>query len=137
MNKLHLTTAPRLAMQRNDAGELVPSINAKTGVQDKQVAGLVKSVDHKEYVNETTGKTYFRGTAVIGLRGKEMSVSCLFNGSTIEKIHVGSTYWLTSRPSDDNTITNFSCGGLEVLEVASIDVFNEISAMLEETTLKV
>ena len=137
MDTLHMTTAPRLALQRNDVGELIPSINAKTGQQDKQVAGTVTRIEAKEYVNEASGKTYFRGNAKINLRGKETEVSVLFNGSTIDKVTVGSSYWLTVRPSDDNTLTNFSCGGLQVVELASIDVFNEISAMLEESALKV
>lgn len=133
----HLTTKPRLAMQRNDAGELVPSINAKTGEQDIQVAGTVASIGATEYVNEATGKTYFRGFAKIASKGKEVDVPVLFNGSTIEQVEKGSTYWLTVRPSEDGTITNFSCGGLRVAELVSIDVFNDILALanvaVEET----
>ena len=136
----HLTTKPRLAMQRNDAGELVPSINAKTGEQDIQVAGTVSSINATEYshVNaEGETKTYFRGFAKIASKGKEVEVPVLFNGSTIEQVEKGSTYWLTVRPSEDETITNFSCGGLRVAELVSIDVFNDILALanvaVEET----
>ena len=67
-------------MQRNDAGELVPSINDKTGKQDIQVAGTVASIGATEYVNETTKKTYFRGFAKIASKGKEVEVPVLFNG---------------------------------------------------------
>lgn len=115
-------------MQRNDAGELVASINAKTGKQDIQVAGTVTSIGATEYVNEATGKTYFRGFAKIASKGKEVEVPVLFNGSTIEQVEKDSTYWLTVRPSEDGTVTNFSCGGLRVVELVSIDVFNDILA---------
>lgn len=115
-------------MQRNDAGELIPSINVKTGKQDIQVAGTVTSIGTTEYVNEATGKTYFRGFAKIASKGKEVEVPVLFNGSTIEQVEKDSTYWLTVRPSEDGTVTNFSCGGLRVVELVSIDVFNDILA---------
>ena len=115
-------------MQRNDAGELVASINVKTGKHDIQVAGTVTSIGATEYVNEATGKTYFRGFAKIASKGKEVEVPVLFNGSTIERVEKDSTYWLTVRPSEDGTVTNFSCGGLRVVELASIDVFNDILA---------
>ena len=115
-------------MQRNDAGELVASINAKTGKQDIQVAGTVTSIGATEYVNKSTGKIYFKGFAKIASKGKEVEVPVLFNGSTIEQVEKDSTYWLTVRPSEDGTVTNFSCGGLRVVELVSIDVFNDILA---------
>ena len=115
-------------MQRNDAGELIASINVKTGKQDIQVAGTVTSIGATEYVNEVTGKTYFRGFAKIASKGKEVEAPVVFNGSTIEQVEKDSTYWLTVRPSEDGTVTNFSCGGLRVVELVSIDVFNDILA---------
>lgn len=115
-------------MQRNADGDLVPSINVKTGKQDIQVAGTVTSIGATEYINEATGKTYFRGFAKIASKGKEVEVPVLFNGSTIEQVEKDSTYWLTVRPSEDGTVTNFSCGGLRVVELVSIDVFNDILA---------
>jgi hypothetical protein len=127
---LHMTTQPRLAKTYNaDRSALIASINEKTGEQDIQIAGTVVSIGADEYVNEATGKTYFRGFAKIASKGKEVEVPVLFNGSTIEKIEKGSTYWLTVRPSEDKTITNFSCGGLRVVELVSIDVFNDILAL--------
>ena len=134
----HMITKPRLAQTWNeDRTALVASINKKTGEQDIQIAGTVTSIGATEYVNETTDKTYFRGFAKIASKGKEVEVPVLFNGSTIEQVEKGSTYWLTVRPSEDGTITNFSCGGLKVTIAPTIEVFNDIYALanvaVEET----
>jgi hypothetical protein len=125
-----MTTNPRLALVKNDVGELVPSINQQ-GTQDMQVAGTVISINPKELVNETSGKSYFQGTANINVGGKEIkNAPALFAGSTIENIEKGSEYWFTARKSDDGTRTNLSCGGLRVVAGLNASIADELSVLL-------
>ena len=128
----HMTTKPRLALVKNDAGELVPSMNQQ-GTQDMQVAGTVVSINPKELVNEASGKTYYQGTADINVNGKEIkNAPVLFAGSTIDNVEKGSTYWLTARKSEDGTRTNLSCGGLRVVTGLDASIADELSVALAQ-----
>ena len=128
----HMTTNPRLALVKNDAGELVPSMNQQ-GTQDMQVAGTVVSINPKELVNEASGKTYYQGTADINVNGKEIkNAPVLFAGSTIDNVEKGSTYWLTARKSEDGTRTNLSCGGLRVVTGLDASIADELSVALAQ-----
>lgn len=126
----HMTTNPRLALVKNDAGELVPSMNQQ-GTQDMQVAGTVVSISPKELVNPASGKTYYTGTADINVGGKEVkNAPVLFAGSTIDNVDKGSEYWITARKSEDGTRTNLSCGGLRVVAGLDASIADSLSALL-------
>lgn len=129
-----MNTSPRLALQRNEAGELVPSINDATGTQDVQVAGTVVSINAKEEINPTTNKSYYRGTAHVSVKGVETLVPVLFAGSTIDNVEKGSTYWLTVRKNTELNVTNFSCGGLRVIEGIAGDAFDDFNALATANT---
>ena len=129
----HMNTNPRLALVKNDAGDLVPSMNQQ-GTQDMQLAGTVVSINPKELVNEASGKTYYQGTADINVNGREVkNAPVLFAGSTIENVEKGHTYWLTARKSEDGTRTNLSCGGLRVVAGLDATIADELSALLADT----
>ena len=134
MSKLHITTKPRLAMKMED-GVLVPSKNLQ-GKQDVQVAGLVTSLNANEEHSKSTGNSYYRGTAKIFMNGKEKEVSVIFTGgeddngnARIAKIEIGSTFWLTMRPSEDGARINFNCGGLRVVDEVSTNDFDALYAL--------
>lgn len=132
----HMTTQPRLALVKNDAGELVPSMNQQ-GTQDMQVAGTVVSINPKELVNPASGKTYYTGTADINVGGKEVkNAPVLFAGSTIENVEKGSEYWITARKSEDGARTNLSCGGLRVVTGLDATIADELSALLLASTVE-
>lgn len=125
-----MNTQPRLALVKNDAGELVPSMNQQ-GTQDMQVAGTVVSINPKELVNEASGKTYYQGIADINVGGKEVkNAPVLFAGSTIDNVEKGSEYWITARKSEDGTRTNLSCGGLRVVAGLDASIADSLSALL-------
>lgn len=134
MNKAHLTTAPRLAMSRNEAGELVPSINTVTGEQDVNVAGTLLTIKPTaiEYKREdgTTGEAYQGTSLVADENGNETVVSVLINGSAIANVAIGQTYWLTERISKDGQYTNYSQGDLLVMNAVSADVAKNRRAKL-------
>jgi hypothetical protein len=129
-----MTTKPRLALVKNAAGELVPSINQE-GTQDMQVAGTVISINPKALINDVSGKSYYQGTADINVNGKEIkSVPVLFAGSTIENVDKGEAYWITLRKSTDGTRTNLSCGGLRVVNGIDASIADELFASLNAET---
>lgn len=134
MKKLHLTTAPRLAMRRNEAGELVESIDTTTGQQDINVAGTLVSIKPQpiEYSREdgTTGIAYQGTSLVADDKGEETTVSVLINGSAIENVAVGQTYWLTERLSKDGQYTNYSQGDLLVMNAVNASVATNRRAKL-------
>ena len=134
MKKLHLTTAPRLAMRRNEAGELVESIDIITGQQDINVAGTLLSIKPQpiEYTREdgTTGIAYQGTSLVADDKGEETTVSVLINGSAIENVAVGQTYWLTERVSKDGQYTNYSQGDLLVMNAVDASVATNRRAKL-------
>ena len=126
----HMTTNPRLALVSNDAGELVPSMNLE-GLQDVQVAGTVLSLESKEYVNEASGKTYYRGKVNINNNGvEERNKTALFAGSTIESVTIGEVYWITIRESANGRNSNLSCGGLAVDAGMAATVATDLRAKL-------
>ena len=134
MKKLHLSTAPRLAMRRNEVGELVESIDTTTGQQDINVAGTLVSIKPQpiEYNREdgTTGTAY-QGTSLIADdKGEETTVSVLINGSAIENVVIGQTYWLTERVSKDGQYTNYSQGDLLVMNAVDASVATNRRAKL-------
>lgn len=134
MENLHLTTAPRLAMTRNANGELVPSIDTKTGDQDINVAGKLLTIKPQPitYAREdgTEGIAYQGTSAVADDKGKEMIVSVLINGSAIEEVQVGQVYWLTERLSKDGQYSNYSQGSLLVMQAIDASVARNRRAML-------
>jgi len=135
MNKAHLTTAPRLAMTRNEAGELVPSIDTNTNEQDINVAGKLVSIKPEPitYTRKKDGKemTAYQGTSLVAdENGNETVVSVLINGSAIANVQVGQTYWLTERVSEDGQYTNYSQGDLLVMNAVSADVAKNRRAKL-------
>ena len=134
MKKLHLTTAPRLAMRRNSEGELVPSINTVTGEQDVNVAGTLLTIKPQPitYTREDGSEgTAYQGTSLIANdKGEEITVSVLINGSAIENVVIGQTYWLTERVSKDGQYTNYSQGDLLVMEAVDASVATNRRAML-------
>lgn len=130
-----MTTQPRLAQTKNDAGELVPSMNLQ-GTQDMQVAGTVVSINPKELINEASGKTYYQGTADINVGGKEVkNAPVLFAGSTIDNVEKGSEYWITARKSEDGSRTNLSCGGLRVIAGLDGSIADALSSLLVATSI--
>ncbi len=141
MKKLHLTTAPRLAMRRNEAGELVESIDTTTGQQDINVAGTLLSIKPQpiEYTREdgTTGIAYQGTSLVADDKGEETTVSVLINGSAIETVAVGQTYWLTERVSKDGQYTNYSQGDLLVMNAVDASVATNRRAKLMAQKAKV
>jgi hypothetical protein len=134
MNKLHITTAPRLAYSRNAQGELVPSIDSVTGEQDVNVAGTLISIKPQaiEYTRQdgTVGTAYQGKSLIADDNGKETTVSVLINGSAIEEVAVGQTYWLTERLSKDGQYSNYSQGSLLVMEAVDASVAKNRRAML-------
>ena len=134
MNKLHMTTAPRLAYSRNANGELVPSIDTVSGEQDVNVAGTLLSIKPQAITytraDGTEGEAYQGTTLVAGVDGKETTVSVLINGSAIEEVAVGQTYWLTERISKDGQYSNYSQGSLLVMEAVDASVAKSRRAML-------
>ena len=121
-----MTTQPRLALVKNAAGELVPSLNQE-GTQDMQVAGTVVSINPKALINDVSGKSYYQGTADINVNGREIkSTPVLFAGSTIENVDKGEVYWMTIRKSTDGTRTNLSCGGLRVVNGLDASIADEL-----------
>ena len=141
MKKLHLTTAPRLAMRRNEVGELVESIDTTTGQQDINVAGQLVSIKPQpiEYTREdgTTGTAYQGTSLVADNKGDETTVSVLINGSAIETVVVGQTYWLTERVSKDGQYTNYSQGDLLVMNAVDASVATNRRAKLMSQKAKV
>ena len=130
-----MTTQPRLAQTKNDAGELVPSMNLQ-GTQDMQVAGTVVSINPKELINEASGKTYYQGTADINVGGKEVkNAPVLFAGSTIDNVEKGSEYWITARKSEDGLKTNLSCGGLRVIAGLDGSIADALSSLLVDSSI--
>lgn len=134
MKKLHLTTQARLAMTRNGAGELVPSIDTVTGEQDVNVAGTMLSIkpvaiDYTR-ADGTPGIAYQGRTAIADANGEETIVSVLINGSAIEDVHIGQTYWVTERVSKDGQYSNYSQGSLLVMESVDASVAKGRRAML-------
>jgi len=134
MNKLHLTTAPRLAMNRNAAGELVPSIDTVSGLQDINVAGYLVSIKPSpiEYTRAdgTTGTAYQGVSLVANDKGVETTVTVLINGSAIENVEAGQTYWLTERVSKDGQYTNYTQGDLLVMTAVDASVATNRRAAL-------
>lgn len=134
MKKLHLTTAPRLAMKRNANGELEASINAVTGEQDVNVAGTLVSIKPAPitYTREDgTEGTAYQGTSLIADdKGEETTVSVLINESAIEEVVVGQTYWLNERLSKDGLYTNYSQGSLLVQSAVDASVATNRRAKL-------
>lgn len=134
MNKLHMSTAPRLAYSRNAQGELVPSIDTVSGEQDVNVAGTLLSIKPQAITytraDGTEGEAYQGTTLVAGTDGKETTVSVLINGSAIEEVAVGQTYWLTERVSKDGQYTNYSQGSLLVMQAVDASVAKNRRAML-------
>lgn len=134
MNNLHLTTAPRLAMNRNAEGELVPSIDIKTGLQDVNVAGKLLTIKPQpiEYTREdgTEGIAYQGTSAIADDNGKEIVVSVLINGSAIDEVQLGQTYWLTERLSKDGQYSNYSQGSLLVMNAIDASVATNRRAAL-------
>lgn len=123
MNTLHLTTAPRLAMRSVKdpiTGErtLEPSIDAKTGLQDVNVAGTLVSINPEPitYTREdgSEGTAYQGKSKIADHTGKEAIVNVLVNGSAIADVVVGQTYWLTERENPGYTSPNYSQGSLQV-----------------------
>ena len=126
----HMTFNPRLALSKNDAGELVAATN-RDGVQDKQVAGTITSIEPKaiSYVRAEDGKVMeaYLATADININGREeKKVSVICAASQIENITVNETYWLTIRKSADGSLTNLSCGGLKAKNGLASSVFDEL-----------
>lgn len=119
MNKLHLTTASRLAMTKTATGELVPSMDTETNQQDINVAGTLISIKPApvEYPRKdgSIGIAYQGTTQIADSKGQETTVSVLINGSAIANVVVGQTYWLTERVSKDGLYTNYSQGDLLVM----------------------
>lgn len=134
MNKLHMTTSPRLAYSRNANGELVPSIDTVSGEQDVNVAGTLLSIKPQaiEYTRAdgTVGEAYQGKSSIADDKGKETTVSVLINGSAIEEVAVGQTYWLTERISKDGQYSNYSQGSLLVMEAVDASVAKGRRAML-------
>lgn len=134
MKNLHLTTAPRLAMTRNANGELVPSIDTKTGEQDVNVAGKLLTIKPQPvtYLREdgTQGTAYQGTSAIADDKGDETVVSVLINGSAIEEVQVGQVYWLTERLSKDGLYSNYSQGGLLVMQAIDASVAKNRRAKL-------
>ena len=129
-----MTTQPRLALVKNAAGELVPSLNQE-GTQDMQVAGTVVSINPKALINDVSGKSYYQGTADINVNGREIkSTPVLFAGSTIENVDKGEVYWMTIRKSTDGTRTNLSCGGLRVVNGLDASIADELFLSLNVNT---
>jgi hypothetical protein len=141
MKNLHLTTAPRLAMTRNANGELVPSIDSKTGEQDINVAGKLLTIKpqpityHRE--DGTEGVAYQGTSAIVDDKGDEAVVSVLINGSAIEEVQVGQVYWLTERLSKDGLYSNYSQGSLLVMTAIDASVAKNRRAKLLASMEKV
>jgi hypothetical protein len=134
MTKLHLSTPARLAMSRNAAGELVPSIDTVSGEQDVNVAGTLVSIKPQPITytraDGTEGEAYQGKTAIASPEGAEIIVSVLINGSAIEEVAVGQTYWVTERISKDGQYSNYSQGSLSVIEAVDASVAKNRRAML-------
>lgn len=123
MKKLHLTTQPRLAMKRNEAGELVPNINEVTGEQDVNIAGTLVSINPEPITytrkeDGTEGIAYRGRTLIADENGEESEVPVLINEASIEHVTVGQTYWVNER---DNApyAPNYSQGHLPVSSVSA------------------
>ena len=134
----HMTFNPRLALVKNDAGELVPSMN-REGVQDKQVAGTITAIEAKpiSYVRAEDGKVMeaYLATADINVNGREeKKVSVICAASQIDNITVNETYWLTIRKSADGSLSNLSCGGLKAKTGLTASVFDELDYLVATTT---
>lgn len=134
MKNLHLTTAPRLAMNRNANGELVPSIDTKTGEQDVNIAGKLLTIKPQPVVyhreDGTEGTAYQATSAIADDKGDETVVSVLINGSAIEEVQVGQVYWLTERISKDGLYSNYSQGSLLVMQAIDASVAKNRRAKL-------
>ena len=126
MENLHLTTQARMAMTRNANGELVPSIDIKTGEPDINVAGKLLTIKPQPitYQREdgTEGVAYQGTSAIADDKGKETIVSVLINGSAIEEVQIGQVYWLTERLSKDGQYSNYTQGSLLVMQAIDASV---------------
>lgn len=134
MKDLHMTTAPRLAMKRNEAGELVANINDVTGEQDVNVAGKLIAIKPAPITytraDNTEGVAYQGSSSIMDDNGNETTVSVLINESAIEEVVVGQVYWLNERLSKDGLYSNYSQGSLLVQNAIDASVATNRRAKL-------
>src|SRR5690606_10939663 len=104
MSKLFMTDqSPRLALTRNDAGELVPSLHPETGEQQYQIAGLVESIrpTPDKYIVKTgpnagEEREWYSCKTTVNFGGKVVeNQNARINGSQIANVQTGGTYWFT------------------------------------------
>ena len=146
MKKLHMSIAPRLAM-RNEIdpvtgqSTLVPSIDRTTGEQDISVVGTLVSIKPNaiEYIRTEDGTTgiAYQGRSLVNIEGEEKEVPVLINGSAIDNVTVGQSYWLTERASKDGLYTNYSQGSLSAEPPVSASVAINRRAMLMAQKAKI
>lgn len=130
MNTLYQTTAMRLSMKDNEV-----VINPYTGKPDVQIAGLIAKVgatvfqsDKLDPVTGLPSKPFYRGRATVWSNGANKDVDIIIPASQITAVSVGDTKWLTARPNGE--YTGYSCGGLDVTNPDSVDVFEAMLAGL-------
>jgi hypothetical protein len=136
--KLHMTTPSRLAMtsERDADGNrtLVPSFDRVTGLQDINVAGTLVAFKPKPMpytTAEGVAGVCYQGISLINDgSGKEARVRVLINGSAIENIERGQTYWLTERLAEDGVNVNYSQGDLLVMDAIDVSVATNRRAKL-------
>lgn len=141
MSKLFMTEkSPRPALTRDDAGELVASVHPETGEQQYQIAGLVENIraTPDKYIVKTgpnagEEREWYSCKITVNLGGKVVeSQSARINGSQIENVQSGGTYWFTISEGvtkDGELTTNYVTGGLPVENLNSTEGIDFIKRM--------